>query len=146
MQHDRTFMRRFDDALVLLKAMMKESRLKMVGLPTTTNDPQKYMAQVLCKLGEIKVTLPSSFEDLVISVGVKGAEHLRFLPMIMWHDSTHFASTEYYRTFVFGRRRRLVTRGGFIEDKLGQAQGLDLRSEGWSSHERYGTQLGFVED
>ena len=62
--------------------------------------------------------------------------------MIMWHDSTHFASSEYYRSFVFGRRRRLVTKGGFIEDKLGQEQGLDLRKEGWDAHERYGTCLG----
>ncbi|CAK8997716.1 unnamed protein product [Durusdinium trenchii] len=141
MQHDRTFMRPFRDALVLLKAMMQESRLKMVGLPTTTNDPTKYMTQAVTKLGEIKVYLPCSFDELVISVPDVGAEHLRFIPMIMWHDSTHFASSEYYRSFVFGRRRRLVTKGGFIEDKLGQEQGLDLRKEGWDAHERYGTFL-----
>eukprot|EP00438_Fugacium_kawagutii_P016005 Skav233572 [mRNA] locus=scaffold2520:13242:17284:+ [translate_table: standard] len=58
---------------------------------------------------------------------------------------------EYYRSFVFGRRRRLVTKGGFIEDKLGQddqsgavtagviEQGMDLRNIGWRSHATYGT-------
>eukprot|EP00434_Breviolum_minutum_P006236 symbB.v1.2.005501.t1/scaffold310.1/size231343/6 len=79
------------------------------------------------------------FESLVLTSPV--CPHLRFIPMIMWHDSTHFACTEYYRSFVFGRRRRLVTKGGFIEDKLGQEQGLDLRNIGWSSHANYGTFL-----
>lgn len=32
-----------------------------------------------------------------------------------------------------------MSRGGFIEDKLGQQQGMDLREVGWSSHARYGT-------
>merc|ERR1712039_1053699 len=58
----------------------------------------------------------------------------------MWHDSTHFASTSYYREFVFGPKK-LVSRGGFIEDKLGQQQGKDLRTLGWESHALYGTWL-----
>ena len=35
-----------------------------------------------------------------------------------------------------------MSRGGFIEDKLGQQQGMDLRELGWSSHARYGTCRG----
>lgn len=138
MQHDRTFMRPFHDVLPLLKAMMADEQLKMVGLPTTTNDPSKYITQAITKLGEMKVHHPP-FESLVVTSPV--CPQLRFIPMIMWHDSTHFASTEYYRSFVFGRRRRLVTKGGFIEDKLGQEQGMDLRNIGWRSHANYGTFL-----
>jgi len=138
MQHDRTFMRPFHDFLPLLTAMMEDERLKMVGLPTSTNDPTQYITKAITKLGEMKVFHPP-FESLVLTSPV--CPHLRFIPMIMWHDSTHFACTEYYRSFVFGRRRRLVTKGGFIEDKLGQEQGLDLRNIGWSSHANYGTFL-----
>ena len=54
MQHDRTFMRPFPDALRLLQCMREEPRLKMVGLPTTTNDPPKYMTQAVTKMGEMK--------------------------------------------------------------------------------------------
>ena len=137
MQHDRTFMRGFEHVQPLLQAMLQNPCLKMVGLPTTTNDPTRYIIQAVTKLGEMKVSHPP-FESLM----VKSSEcpSLRFIPMIMWHDSTHFASTSYYREFVFGRRH-LVTRGGFIEDKLGQQQGMDLRSLGWSSHATYGTPL-----
>lgn len=45
---------------------------------------------------------------------------------------------EYYRSFVFGRRRRLVTKGGFIEDKLGQVRGLWVaRKSGLDATEQY---------
>lgn len=57
MQHDRTFMRPFPDALSLLQCMQEEPRLKMVGLPTTTNDPPKYMTQAVTKMGEMKAPL-----------------------------------------------------------------------------------------
>ena len=137
MQHDRTFMRGFPHVKPLLKAMMQNSSLKMVGLPTTTNDPTRYVIQAVTRLGEMKVLHPP-FESLIVTSSE--CPSLRFIPMIMWHDSTHFASTSYYRDFVFGRRH-LVSRGGFIEDKLGQQQGMDLRSLGWSSHQHYGTSL-----
>ena len=137
MQHDRTFMRRFEQVEPLLQAMSQNPCLKMVGLPTTTNDPTRYIIQAVTKLGEMKVSHPP-FDSLIVTSSA--SPFLRFIPMIMWHDSTHFASTSYYRDFVFGRRH-LVTRGGFIEDKLGQQQGMDLRSLGWSSHASYGTPL-----
>ncbi|CAE7200888.1 unnamed protein product [Symbiodinium sp. CCMP2592] len=137
MQHDRTFLRGFPHVLSLLKGMLQNPCLKMVGLPTTTNDPTRYVIQAVSRLGQMKVVHPP-FESLVVTSSE--CPSLRFIPMIMWHDSTHFALTSYYREFVFGRRH-LVTRGGFIEDKLGQQQGMDLRSIGWSSHEQYGTYL-----
>ena len=138
MQHDRTFMRPFPGVLSLLQAMIQDPRLKMVGLPTTTNDPPRYISQAITKLGAMKVVHPP-FETLALTSSA--CPDFRFIPMIMWHDSTHFASTQYYREFVFSRRQILVTRGGFIEDKLGQQQGMDLREIGWTSHARYGTSL-----
>jgi len=137
MQHDRTFMRPFHGVAALLRAMGADPRLKMVGMPTTTNDPLCYLKNLPTKLGEMRVHIP-----LLESTVVKSPEYpgVRFIPLIMWHDSTHFASTEYYRNFVFGPRK-LVAHGGFIEDKLGQQQGMDLRNLGWSSHAEYGTWL-----
>jgi len=44
------------------------------------------------------------------------------VPLVQWYDSTHIASTTYYREFVFDRKVKRVTKGGFIEDKLGQQQ------------------------
>lgn len=137
MQHDRTFMRPFALVGGLLRAMGQDERLKMVGLPTTTNDPSRYIRMAETKLGRIHVPHPR-LESVTLSSAV--CPQLRFIPLIMWHDSTHFAQTEYYRHFVFGERN-LVSRGGFIEDKLGQQQGLDLRTLGWASHAEYGTWL-----
>eukprot|EP00440_Ansanella_granifera_P059449 gb/GFBE01064436.1/.p1 GENE.gb/GFBE01064436.1/~~gb/GFBE01064436.1/.p1 ORF type:complete len:341 (+),score=48.35 gb/GFBE01064436.1/:1-1023(+) len=137
MQHDRTFMRPFHHVVSLIRAMSSDKRLKMIGLPTTTNDPSKYITQMETKLGAIHVPHPP-LESLVLTSPECPA--LRFIPLIYWHDSTHFASTAYYREFVFGKRN-LVSRGGFIEDKLGQQQGYDLRMLGWASHAEYGTWL-----
>ena len=57
-----------------------------------------------------------------------GGKHL--LPCLRWYDSTHIAFSKFYREFVFSRERQLVKRGGFIEDKLGQAQSRDVLSRG----------------
>lgn len=138
LQHDRTFMRPFTRVEALLKTMKADPRLKMVGLPTTTNDPTNYLETMATKLGRIKVFHPRLESTVVESESLPG---IRFLPLIQWHDSSHFASTEYYRNFVFGTEEKLVSKGGFIEDKLGQQQGFDLRTIGWASHAKYGTWL-----
>ena len=57
-----------------------------------------------------------------------GGRHL--LPCLRWYDSTHIAFSKFYREFVFSGERKLVKRGGFIEDKLGQAQSRDVLSRG----------------
>jgi hypothetical protein len=44
--------------------------------------------------------------------------HVRLVPLVQWYDTTHIASTWYYRRFVFDRRARRVAKGGFIEDKV----------------------------
>jgi len=47
--------------------------------------------------------------------------------------------TEYYRNFVFGPRK-LVAKGGFIEDKFGQAQLKAIREKGVdAAHPEFGT-------
>lgn len=137
LQHDRSFTRQFSRVRDLLAAMQSDQRLKMVGLPTTSNDPSKYEKFAVTKLQRMQVQHPP-FESLVVAP--PECPGLRLIPLLMWHDSTHFASTTYYRDFVFGERD-LVSKGGFIEDKLGQQQGNDLRTLGWGSHEEYGTWL-----
>uniref|UniRef100_A0A7S1XMS6 Uncharacterized protein n=1 Tax=Phaeomonas parva TaxID=124430 RepID=A0A7S1XMS6_9STRA len=137
LQHDRTFIRDFRHTLDLLSAMQTEGRLKMVGLPTQSNDPRKYVHSARSKLGDLNVGDTDVLGRIVRS---HASPALRYLPLLRWHDSTHFASSSYYRDFVFGPRN-LVSRGGFIEDKLGQQQIKDLRNHGWSSHGDYGTYL-----
>jgi hypothetical protein len=70
-------------------------------------------------------TADTNTSDGVSSTG--GAlRNPRLVPMVYWYDSTHLATTEYYKTVVFGRwkygKQELVKKGGFIEDKLGQYQ------------------------
>jgi len=55
------------------------------------------------------------------------------------YDSTHVASTGYYRRFVFDPRYKRVAKGGFIEDKLGQQQLKLILERGMGSHASYGT-------
>jgi len=61
------------------------------------------------------------------------------VPLIQWYDSTHIASTSYYRNFVFERRAKRVAKGGFIEDKLGQQQLKVILERGMEAHVPYGT-------
>lgn len=79
----------------------------------------------------------------------------RLVPMLQWLDSTHVADTEWYRSFVFDPARKLVKKGGFIEDKFGQEQVKQLRDKGfpegwapfknWLYCEKFGTATGYVE-
>ena len=67
------------------------------------------------------------------------SREVRLLPLLQWYDSTHVASAEYYRHFVFSRRVKRVARGGFIEDKLGQEQLRVILERGVGAHVPYGT-------
>ena len=53
------------------------------------------------------------------------------LPMLQFLDSTHVAEVEWYRTFVFNPKLQLCRKGGFIEDKFGQAQVKTLAAKGF---------------
>mmetsp|Transcript_28369 Transcript_28369/g.90265 ORF Transcript_28369/g.90265 Transcript_28369/m.90265 type:complete len:461 (+) Transcript_28369:78-1460(+) len=135
MQHDRPFTRPVDIPRVLAAMEADPSKFKYVGLPTSTTLGHQY--HVLSKYG-IRIE--------PLKVDKCG---LQFVPLIQWYDSTHLCETEHYRRFVFGPRR-LVARGGFIEDKFGQAELADIRSRGVTvAHHEYGTFLaagdGFTE-
>ena len=73
-------------------------------------------------------------------------EGLRLMPLVQWYDSTHVCATAHYRRFVYGPEGggRLVAKGGFVEDKLGQKQLGEVKARGMSAHAPYGTFI--VED
>lgn len=52
------------------------------------------------------------------AAGADTPARVRLMPLVQWYDTTHVASTWYYRRFVFDRRARRVAKGGFIEDKV----------------------------
>jgi hypothetical protein len=68
----------------------------------------------------------ASHEDAFEVIEAEGGEEdnddvparIRLVPLVQWYDTTHVASTWYYRRFVFDRRARRVAKGGFIEDKV----------------------------
>lgn len=105
-------------------------------------------------------SLPKALDFLLSSgsggIGVAGAPgHRTFrrmlVPLIFWYDSTHIASVEHYKNFVFGLHRlKGVTNfaqefrlnaGDFVEDKLGQAEREDIKINGLQEHRKYGTYL-----
>jgi len=135
MQHDRPFTKRADVPRVLAAMEAHPERLKYVGMPTSTT--VTHQSHVLSKY-RIHIE-PWQADDA----------GLLMMPLIQWYDSTHICEVEYYRKFVFGPRK-LVARGGFIEDKFGQAQLADIRARGVEvSHRDWGTFIaagsGFAE-
>jgi len=98
-------------------------RIGYLGLPTSTTlkHPQKVL---------------SKYRIRIEAVEIGGG--LRAMPLLQFYDSTHIARTKWYRSVVFGRG--LVARGGFIEDKFGQAQLADILRRGVvAAHPDYGT-------
>ena len=43
---------------------------------------------------------------------------LSLTPTLYWYDNTHIVETSHYRDYIFDPKRRMVVRGGFVEDKL----------------------------
>ena len=60
------------------------------------------------------------------------------IPTLFWYDNVHITRTEHYRDWVFKPERKLVKRGGFVEDKLSPKMVEDVKSrgfaEGWSPY------------
>eukprot|EP00038_Savillea_parva_P012738 m.206635 g.206635 ORF g.206635 m.206635 type:complete len:446 (+) comp23430_c0_seq1:51-1388(+) len=123
-QHDRSFVASFPLADALA-AMEQEPAVKYLGLPTTSNINYEH-----------KVKSRYHIDLAPYALSVCG---LRLMPMMAWLDSTHLATAEHYRSFVFGPRR--LTRGNFIEADLGQAQIREITTRGMSAHTEYGTYL-----
>lgn len=126
-QHDRSFVASFPLEGVLA-AMDAEPAVKYVGLCTSTT--LNYAHKIR-----------SRYQIPLQSLDVCG---LRLLPLIYWYDSTHIATTDHYKEFVFGPRR--LTKGNFIEADLGQAQLKDITTRGMSAHPEYGTFLLDTDD
>lgn len=123
-QHDRPFMRPVNIPAIVRAMQAQPQRFKFVGLPT--NSTIGHQELVLSKYG-IKI------EPVEVGAG------LQFLPLIQWYDSTHVCETKYYREFVFGPRK-LVAKGGFIEDKLGQEELALIKKNGVeAAHPEFGT-------
>ena len=146
-QHDRRLRQPFD-VLGVLRAMEasqlergdEAGRINYVGLCTTTTlghahkMSSKYQLDVEphCRLVRASAHAPAGC-----------GEQLRLVPLLQWYDSTHLCATEHYRHFVFGRRKgkRLVAKGGFIEDKCGQAQLAEVRQGGVAANRDWGSFL-----
>jgi hypothetical protein len=65
-----------------------------------------------------------------------------FAPLLQFYDSTHIALTDFYREFVFEPRFRLVSAGGFVEDKLSVALMSVVRRDGLvRGHGKFGCYL-----
>mmetsp|Transcript_27061 Transcript_27061/g.83081 ORF Transcript_27061/g.83081 Transcript_27061/m.83081 type:complete len:313 (-) Transcript_27061:361-1299(-) len=121
-QHDRNLVRSVDFEKIV-RQFDAQPWLKYLGLPTTTtlNYPRFVLSKYAIKVEPVRL-LP----DLAV------------VPLLQWYDSTHVASTDHYRHFVY--RGDLVKKGGFVEDKLGQHQLADIRSRGFrEAHPSYGT-------
>eukprot|EP01043_Picozoa_sp_COSAG02_P022893 COSAG02_NODE_1204_length_13898_cov_42.005870_10_plen_424_part_00 len=137
-QHDRRLRQPFD-VLGVLRAMeaSKESHagpMHYVGLCTTTTlgHAGKMRSKHQIDIEPHCRVYPAAVDSSLQSVRDERCSKpgsLRFVPLLQWYDSTHLCCTKHYRTFVFGRRngKRLVAKGGFIEDKLSQQQQAEVR-------------------
>jgi hypothetical protein len=54
------------------------------------------------------------------------------IPTLFWYDNVHITRTDHYRDWVFEPERKLVKRGGFVEDKLSPKMVDDVKSKGFS--------------
>ena len=77
-----------------------------------------YAAKSLARLAKVAAA------EAAAAGPAEEGDGLRLLPLLQWYDSTHLCGTAHYRDFVFGERggRRMVAKGGFIEDKLCQVR------------------------
>jgi len=134
LQHDRTFMRDFD-LLAVCKAVSRREDMNYVLLQTSsTLNYSNLIPTLLNKNGNKAITSGAEVKHRV-EFGSK------FLPNVQWFDSTHICKTKWYKKFVFDRRKRLVSRGGFIECTFGQIQLADFREKGLKAVNYWGTWL-----
>ena len=59
--------------------------------------------------------MESKNEPEVIS---KSKHQLTLTPTLYWYDNIHIVETEHYRNYIFDPKKRMVARGGFVEDKV----------------------------
>ena len=125
-QHDRSFRQGFD-LLKIMQTMQHIPKMKCVLIPlASTNNYRKRMDTKFFKF------------DMLVGYEIE-YDDLYFLPLCQFYDSTHIATVEFYKDFIFGKK--MVPKNGFIEDKLGQTMVRDIRENGMKAHEKYGTYL-----
>ncbi len=125
-------------------------RVNYVGFPTSTTIRHEH--HVLSKYGlvvegfELAVPQPRDRCGCDPSVAREGGADdattrapLRLLPLLQFYDSMHVASTRWYLSRVFGKKRYVnLPRGGFIEDTLGQHMLAKAREDsGVALHKEY---------
>jgi hypothetical protein len=148
-QHDRNFRANIGcDLLEVVQAMhTHRAWLHYVGLATSRTIKHQHLVLSKYKLKICPFAVKAHQDEFTESraraeaVACSGdaSREVRLLPLLQWYDSTHVASAEYYRHFVFSRRVKRVARGGFIEDKLGQEQLRVILERGVGAHVPYGT-------
>jgi hypothetical protein len=60
----------------------------------------------------------------------EGSTNVTLLPTAFWYDNIHVVRTEHYRDFIFDPAKKLVAKGGFVEDKLSPAIMSAIKEEG----------------
>mmetsp|Transcript_22019 Transcript_22019/g.61119 ORF Transcript_22019/g.61119 Transcript_22019/m.61119 type:complete len:320 (-) Transcript_22019:369-1328(-) len=140
-QHDRNFQRPCDIP-ALLQSMSERS------------EAIKYVCLASASLLDYAHRTKSRFRVDVGQWECRLRNGDRLLPMVCLLDSTHVAEAEWYRGFVFDPALRLVKKGDFIEDRLGQLQVAQVREQGfpqgwlpfrtWVYCEPQGSSVGYV--
>ena len=135
-QHDRSLMRHVNVHDIISTMQKHRNEIGYVLLPIKSTD--SYAQQWSTKLGQCGFKgKESDIRKYAIHMEKKGVpseseqqQQQFLLPCLQWYDSTHFAWSDFYREVVFSKKLKLVSRGGFIEDKLGQEQRKTYMKEG----------------
>lgn len=71
-----------------------------------------------------------------------GFHQLTLTPTLFWYDNTHITLTAHYRDFIFNPQYKMVSRGGFVEDKLSPCLVRSCERLGLTDgHEKFGCYL-----
>ena len=140
-QHDRSLMRHVNVSDIV--STMREHRDKVGYVLLPISSTNSYAQQWSTKLGQsgfkgkesdirkYAIQMETSETSETSEVNSPSKQQQQFLlPCLQWYDSTHLAWSDFYRDVVFSRDLKLVSRGGFIEDKLGQAQRQTYMKDG----------------
>jgi hypothetical protein len=153
-QHDRSFVRKFDNLHDILGHMKRNENVRYIGFPTVTS-----MNHNSALLSRYNLRLLSGFDittrifignntyNSIDNINKKGDElmfHPYLQPLIFWFDSQHICHKEryleIYQPFVhmpvelrdkmgYASIKKMVLRlGDFIEDRFGQQQRQFLKS------------------
>ena len=89
--------------------------------------------RALTNLHKQNFSPPASTTRLAASDGdaaEKPAVKIPLTPLFFWHDKPHLAETEHYLAQVFPNRLAM-SRGGFIEDTVGQRARAEMKNGQW---------------